>query len=444
MASQRAPSCYMPSPRSFRSRRCGSQNLSAIVPKDRSTATLKTTSLPSAAALIVAAGRGLRAGGERPKQYQLLGGMSVLERAIRALGAAAGVTKAIVVIHPDDAENYAEVTARLTQHAEFLLPPAYGGATRQASVRAGLEALGEAPPEIVLIHDAARPFVSPALIARAIAAAHQHGAAVPGIPVNDTIRRLGAGRPYGETLPRESLRTIQTPQAFAFAKIRDAHARAAAAGLDAFTDDGGLAEWAGLDVHVFEGEAENSKLSLPSDFSRAAQQLRVRTETRTGLGYDVHAFGEGRFIMLGGVEISHDRGVVAHSDGDVLLHALTDALLGALGDGDIGVHFPPSDPRWKDAASRLFLADAAERVRRRGGRVLHLDATVVCEAPRLGAHRQAIRTSIAGICGIEEGRVSIKATTSERLGFTGRGEGIAAQAIATLELPMEEGEDDAR
>ena len=267
---------------------------------------------------------------------------------------------------------------------------------------------------------------------------------MPGIPVNDTIRRLGAGRPYGETLPRESLRTIQTPQAFAFAKIRDAHARAAAAGLDAFTDDGGLAEWAGLDVHVFEGEAENSKLSLPSDFSRAAQQLRVRTETRTGLGYDVHAFGEGRFIMLGGVEISHDRGVVAHSDGDVLLHALTDALLGALGDGDIGVHFPPSDPRWKDAASRLFLADAAERVRRRGGRVLHLDATVVCEAPRLGAHRQAIRTSIAGICGIEEGRVSIKATTSERLGFTGRGEGIAAQAIATLELPMEEGEDDAR
>jgi 2-C-methyl-D-erythritol 4-phosphate cytidylyltransferase/2-C-methyl-D-erythritol 2,4-cyclodiphosphate synthase len=392
-----------------------------------------------AAALIVAAGRGLRAGGEVPKQYQLIGGVSVLERAIRAMRDVRDVAKAIVVIHPEDREHYEAIAARIDEASpDFLLPPAFGGPTRQVSVRAGLEALAKAPPEIVLIHDAARPFLSQALITRAITAAHQHGAAVPGVPVNDTIRRLGSGRPYGETLARDSLRAIQTPQAFAFTTIRDAHARAAAAGLDAFTDDGGLAEWAGLDVHVFEGETENTKLSLPADFSRAAQHLKAQTETRTGLGYDVHAFGEGAFVMLGGVKIAHARGVIAHSDGDVLLHALTDALLGALGDGDIGMHFPPSDPRWRHAASRLFFEHAVANVRKRGGRILHLDATVICEAPRIGAHRDAIRASIAAMASIGEGRVSVKATTSEKLGFTGRGEGIAAQAIATLELPSAE------
>ncbi len=397
-----------------------------------------TTALKTAA-LIVAAGRGLRAGGELPKQYQLVGGMSVLERAIRALHEARAVGQAVVVIHPDDRDRYEAIAARIGLGApDFLLPPAFGGATRQVSVRAGLEALAKAPPEIVLIHDAARPFVSSALVVRAIEAARSHGAAVPGVPVNDTIRRLSSGRPYGETLARDSLRAIQTPQAFVFARIRDAHQRAASAGLDAFTDDGGLAEWAGLDVHVFEGEVENAKLSLPADFARAARHVRAQTETRTGLGFDVHAFGEGGFIMLGGVSIPHDRGVVAHSDGDVLLHALTDALLGALGEGDIGMHFPPSDPRWKDAASRLFFEDAIARTTQRGGRILHLDATVICEAPRLATHRDAIRASIAAIARIGEGRVSIKATTSEKLGFTGRGEGIAAQAIATLELPIAE------
>jgi 2-C-methyl-D-erythritol 4-phosphate cytidylyltransferase/2-C-methyl-D-erythritol 2,4-cyclodiphosphate synthase len=384
------------------------------------------TAAVKAAALIVAAGRGLRAGGEVPKQYQLIGGMSVLERAIRALRQARNLAHAVVVIHPEDREHYEAIAARICEASpDFLLPPALGGPTRQVSVRAGLEALAKAPPEIVLIHDAARPFLSEALVARAIEAAREHGAAVPGVPVNDTIRRLSSGRPYGETLPRDSLRAIQTPQAFTFAKIRDAHARAAAAGLDAFTDDGGLAEWAGLEVHVFEGEAENAKLSLPADFARAAQHVRAQTETRAGLG---------------GVEIAHTQGVVAHSDGDVLLHALTDALLGALGDGDIGMHFPPSDPRWCNAASGLFFEDAVARARKRGGRILHLDATVICEAPRIGAHRDAIRASIATLACIDKGRVSVKATTSEKLGFTGRGEGIAAQAIATLELPLiEEG-----
>jgi 2-C-methyl-D-erythritol 4-phosphate cytidylyltransferase/2-C-methyl-D-erythritol 2,4-cyclodiphosphate synthase len=407
------------------------------VPKILASAFAKT------AALIVAAGRGLRAGGEVPKQYQLLGGMSILERTIRALREAAGIAQALVVIHPDDADRYEAVTASIARLTpDFLLPPAFGGPTRQQSVRAGLEALARTPPDIVLIHDAARPFLSTALVARAIEAARKHGAAVPGIPVNDTIRRLGGGRAYGETLPRESLRAIQTPQAFAFAEIKEAHARAAAAGLDAFTDDGGLAEWAGLEVHVFEGEAENTKLSLPSDFAHAARHVKALTETRTGLGFDVHAFSEGSFIMLGGVRIDHDRGVLAHSDGDVLLHALTDAVLGALGDGDIGTHFPPSDPRWKDMASHLFLEDAVGRATRRGGRVLHLDATVVCEAPRLAPHREAIRASIAEIAGVGLSRVSVKATTSERLGFAGRREGIMAQAVATLELPI--GEPDVR
>ncbi|MBV9432413.1 MAG: bifunctional 2-C-methyl-D-erythritol 4-phosphate cytidylyltransferase/2-C-methyl-D-erythritol 2,4-cyclodiphosphate synthase [Hyphomicrobiales bacterium] len=395
--------------------------------------------MAKAAALVVAAGRGLRAGGELPKQYQQIAGMSVLERAIRALREAPNLASAIVVIHPEDREHYEAIAARICETADgFLLPPAVGGPTRQASVRAGLEALAKAPPEIVLIHDAARPFLSKTLVERAIEAARVHGAAVPGVPVNDTIRQLSTGRAYGETLPRDSLRAIQTPQAFTFAKIRDAHARAAAAGLEAFTDDGGLAEWAGIEVHVFEGEAENTKLSLPADFARADQQLRSQTETRTGLGYDVHAFGEGDFVMLGGIKIAHTQGIIAHSDGDVLLHALTDALLGALGDGDIGMHFPPSDPRWRDAASRLFFEEAVARARKRGGRILHLDATVICEAPRIGIHRDAVRASIAAIAGIGEGRVSVKATTSERLGFTGRGEGIAAQAIATLELPFAE------
>jgi len=390
----------------------------------------------SATALIVAAGRGVRAGGEVPKQYQLLGGMTVLERAIWALREADAVGQAIVVIHPEDADQYTTVAANVSNHwPDFLLPPAFGGPTRQASVRAGLEALSTSPPDFVLIHDAARPFVSAALIGRAIEAARRHGAAVPGVPVNDTIRRIAAGASFGETLKRENLRAIQTPQAFAFTKICEAHTRAAQAGMHDFTDDGGLAEWAGVEVHVFEGETENTKLSLPSDFARIAHQLRGLAETRSGIGYDVHAFGQGSFIMLGGVRIAHSRGIIAHSDGDVLLHALTDAVLGALGDGDIGVHFPPSNSRWQGAASRVFLADAAARVARRGGRILHLDATVICQAPRLGPHREAIRASIAGIAGISEERVSIKATTSEGLGFTGRGEGIAAQAVATIEVP---------
>ncbi|SEC06484.1 2-C-methyl-D-erythritol 2,4-cyclodiphosphate synthase [Rhizobiales bacterium GAS191] len=399
---------------------------------------------PKTAALIVAAGRGLRAGGDVPKQYQLLDGVAVLERAIRALREASGVSHAIVVIHRDDTARYAAIAASIAADSpDFLLAPAFGGATRQASVRAGLEALKGTAPDIVLIHDAARPFVSPALIGRAIDAALKHGAAVPGVAVTDTIRRLGPDNASGETVAREALRAIQTPQAFSFASICEAHARAAANGLDNFTDDGGVAEWAGLDVHVFEGEARNLKLSLPSDLGRGVRNVDPILEIRSGLGYDVHAFGEGAFVMLGGVKIAHDRGVIAHSDGDVLLHALTDAVLGALGDGDLGTHFPPSDERWRDAASSIFLAAAVARVSRRGGRILHLDATVVCEAPRLGPYRDAIRARIAEIACIGIGRVSIKATTSEQLGFTGRREGIAAQAIATIELPPDDSDGDA-
>jgi 2-C-methyl-D-erythritol 4-phosphate cytidylyltransferase/2-C-methyl-D-erythritol 2,4-cyclodiphosphate synthase len=397
---------------------------------------------PKTVALIVAAGRGLRAGGEVPKQYQLLDGVAVLERAIGALREAIGVSHAIVVIHRDDVSRYEAIAARVAEQSPgFLLPPAFGGATRQVSVRAGLTALKEMAPDIVLIHDAARPFVSAALIGRATSAALEYGAAVPGIPVTDTIRSLGVANASGAALARDTLRAIQTPQAFAFATICEAHERAAANGLDNFTDDGGVAEWAGLDVHVFEGDARNSKLSVASDLERATRNVAPILETRSGLGYDVHAFGEGGFVMLGGMRLAHDRGIIAHSDGDVLLHALTDAVLGALGDGDIGMHFPSSDARWRDAASSVFLAAAVARASRRGGRILLLDATVVCESPRLGPHRDAIRARIAEIACIGVSRVSIKATTSERLGFTGRSEGIAAQAIATIELPRRDSDD---
>src|SRR6266581_3542990 len=265
------------------------------------------------------------------------------------------------------------------------------GATRQASVRAGLEALVSHGPEIVLVHDAARPFASPALISRAIEAVTDADAAIPGIPVSDTVKAVDDADQVVETLDRMRLRMIQTPQAFRFSTLLDVHRRAAAEGREGFTDDAALAEWAGLKVCVFEGEAGNIKLTTPEDFARA-QSEPMLADLRTGTGFDVHAFGEGDHVALGGVRIPHGRGLIGHSDADVALHALTDALLGALADGDLGVHFPPSDPQWRNGSSDRFLAFAAERVRRRGGRINHLDVTIVCEAPRIGPHRDAMRT----------------------------------------------------
>ncbi|KLK92211.1 2-C-methyl-D-erythritol 4-phosphate cytidylyltransferase [Microvirga vignae] len=393
----------------------------------------------SVAALIVAAGRGSRAGEGIPKQYRLLGGKPVLTRTLEAFVGQQRIKKALVVIHPDDQHLYQEcVTALPAGYADLLLPVAYGGETRQDSVRNGLEALSGLAPRHVLIHDAARPFVDVSLIDRTLGAVLIWGAVVPGIAVTDTIKVIGPQGEVVSTPDRASLRAVQTPQAFDFAPLLTAHRKAASDGFRNFTDDGALAEWAGLPVHVFPGDIGNVKLTHTTDFAEAERRLKGSTMTyvtRLGTGFDVHAFGDGDHVWLGGIKIPHDRGVVAHSDGDVILHALTDALLGALADGDIGTHFPPSDPQWRSASSDRFLAHAAGLVRNRGGVIDHLDATLLCEKPRLGPYREAMRKRIAEICSLRLDQVSLKATTTEKLGFTGRGEGIAAQAAATIRLP---------
>jgi 2-C-methyl-D-erythritol 4-phosphate cytidylyltransferase / 2-C-methyl-D-erythritol 2,4-cyclodiphosphate synthase len=384
------------------------------------------------AAVIVAAGRGYRAGGDLPKQYRALAGEPVIRPTLAAFLGHPQIAAVQPVIHPDDAAIFRAATAGL----ERLLPPVAGGATRQASVRAGLEALRAAAPDLVLIHDAARPFLSSDLISRAIAAATAHGAAVPAIAVTDTVKVVDERDTVSETLDRSRLRTVQTPQAFAYEVIVALHDRAAAAGCDDFTDDAALAEWAGRAVNVFAGEADNVKLTSNEDFARAeALRMAALGDVRTGSGFDVHAFADGDHIMLAGVRVSHNRGVTGHSDADVALHALVDAILGALAEGDIGVHFPPSDPRWRGASSDRFLAFACERVRARAGMIAHLDVTIVCEAPRIGPHRDAMRARIAAIAGIPIDRVAIKATTSEKMGFTGRAEGLVAMATATVRLP---------
>jgi 2-C-methyl-D-erythritol 4-phosphate cytidylyltransferase/2-C-methyl-D-erythritol 2,4-cyclodiphosphate synthase len=338
------------------------------------------------------------------------------------------------VLNPDDTAMFNEAVCELRYQ-----PPASGGATRQASVRAGLEALVSQSPDIVLIHDAARPFVTAGVISRAIDAAEITGAAVPAIAVTDTIKLIGASGHVEATPERARLRIAQTPQAFRFDVILDAHRRAARDGRDDFTDDAALAEWAGLTVATFDGDVANMKLTTPEDFVREEARLGAMLgDVRTGTGYDVHAFGDGDHLMICGVRVPHNRGFLAHSDGDVGLHALVDAILGALADGDIGSHFPPSDPQWKGAASDRFLKYAVDRVSARGGRIAHLDVTLICERPKVGPHREAMRARISEITGLNLSRVAVKATTSERLGFTGREEGIAAMASATIRLPWDD------
>jgi 2-C-methyl-D-erythritol 4-phosphate cytidylyltransferase/2-C-methyl-D-erythritol 2,4-cyclodiphosphate synthase len=386
----------------------------------------------SVAAVVVAAGRGLRAGGDMPKQYRHLAGEPVIRASLRLFAQHPEVGMVQPVIHSDDAARFGAAAAELK-----LLAPVFGGATRQASVRAGLEALAPLRPDLVLIHDAARPYASAALVTRAIAAVEATGAAIPVMPLADTVKSVDrTGRLIEATLDRTVLRTVQTPQVFTFGPVLDAHRRAAESGREDFTDDAALAEWAGLKVAAFSGEAGNVKLTTAEDVARAERDhAAALADTRIGSGFDVHAFAAGDHLMLAGVRIPHDRGLTGHSDADVALHALTDAVLGALADGDIGTHFPPTDPQWRGAASDRFLAFAVERVRARGGRIAHLDLTIVCEAPRIGPHRDAMRARIAAIAGLEVDRVAVKATTSERLGFTGRGEGIAAMATATVRLP---------
>lgn len=391
------------------------------------------------AALIVAAGRGSRAGDGLPKQYRPVGGRPVLARTLASFLCHPRIGAVIAAIHPDDEALFAAIRDGLPEEARpRLLAPAFGGASRQDSVLRGLEAVAGRQPRLVLVHDGARPFVCAALIDRAIEAAERAGAAVPGIAVTDTVKLVDEDGRVVSTPERRLLRAVQTPQSFDFRLLLDAHRRAAQAGLTAFTDDAALVEGAGLPVAVFEGDPGNVKLTHPSDFEAAERRLRepsMNLVTRLGTGFDVHSFTEGGHVWLGGLKIEHDQGVSAHSDGDVILHALTDALLGAIADGDIGTHFPPSDPQWRRASSDRFLAHAAGLVRARGGMIDHLDVTLLCEAPRLGPHREAMRARIAGIAGVGIDRVSLKATTTERLGFTGRREGIAAQAAATIRLP---------
>jgi 2-C-methyl-D-erythritol 4-phosphate cytidylyltransferase / 2-C-methyl-D-erythritol 2,4-cyclodiphosphate synthase len=387
------------------------------------------------AAVIVAAGRGERAGGGAPKQYRNIAGEPMIRPTLRAFLQHAGIGLVQPVIGNADAEAFRAATADMKTDMKTLAPVP-GGATRQASVRAGLEALAARSPALVLIHDAARPFLTSDLIDRAIAAGKATGAAVPGIAVADTVKQIDAASMVTETLDRNLLRIVQTPQVFGFDLILQAHRRAAAAGLDSFTDDAALAEWAGQRVSVFEGESGNVKVTTNEDFARAElAHLAVLGDVRTGNGFDVHAFADGDHVMLGGVRIPHSHGVTGHSDADVALHALVDAILGALADGDIGSHFPPSDQQWKGASSDRFLAFACERVRARKGIIANLDVTVVCEAPRVSPHRDAMRARIAEIAGIAADRVAIKATTSEKMGFTGRSEGIVAIATATIRLP---------
>ena len=367
-------------------------------------------------ALIVAAGSGSRAGGEAPKQYRTVGGKALLAYAIDHLSHP-GIDAVQVVIGEGQAEAYAEAVG-----ARALPAPVIGGATRRESVAKGLAVLGDA--NIVLIHDAARPFLPCAVIDRLLDALTGHDGAVPALPVVDTLTTRA-----GESVDRDALVRVQTPQAFRLDAIRAAHA--AWTGGEP-TDDAQVARAAGLDVVLVEGDPALEKLTYEADFARAEAS---RLSPRTGSGFDVHAFGPGDHVWLGGIRIPHERGLKGHSDADVALHALTDALLGAIAAGDIGDHFPPSDPRWKGAPSSLFLDHARELVAAAGGRIVHADVTIVCEAPRIGPHRDAMRRLIADLLRLPEGRISVKATTTERLGFTGRGEGIAAQAVATVMMP---------
>lgn len=386
--------------------------------------------MSSCTALIVAAGRGSRFGGPLPKQYALLGGRPVLWHTLTVFRAAPGIARILVVIAPGDERHYQTST-----HGFDLPPPVLGGASRQLSVLNGLEALAGEPPDLVAIHDAARPFVRPADIAACLEAAAAPGidGAIVGMALADTLKRVAAGNVISETIPRRQLWRAQTPQIFRFGPLLQAHRAAAALGAaeaTALTDDAAVAERAGLKVVMVAGSGDNPKITTAEDLQRASTM-----ETRTAFGFDVHGFAPGSTVVLGGIAVPHTQALSGHSDADVALHALTDAVLGTIGAGDIGLHFPPSDPQWRGASSDRFLRHAVGLLAERGGCIVHLDLTLICEAPRIGPHREAIVDSIARIAGISRNRVSVKATTTEGLGFTGRREGIAAQAVATVEVP---------
>ncbi|MBK8175593.1 MAG: bifunctional 2-C-methyl-D-erythritol 4-phosphate cytidylyltransferase/2-C-methyl-D-erythritol 2,4-cyclodiphosphate synthase [Rhodospirillales bacterium] len=389
--------------------------------------------MSASVALIVAAGRGSRLGPGMPKQYRRLAGVPILRRAAMPFLDHPRIDAVRVVIHADDAHAYADAVADLA-----LLPPVTGGATRQDSVRLGLESFAAVSPARVLIHDAARAFVDAATIGRVIDALDDFDGAIPALPVIDTLKRAGDGDGdggavrIGGTVERAGLWRAQTPQGFRFPALLAAHRRCA--GL-ALTDDAAVGEHAGLRIVMVPGHEDNLKVTTEEDLQRGARLIESTFETRTASGFDVHRFGDGDAVMLCGVTVPHSHGLLGHSDADVGLHALTDALLGTIAAGDIGSHFPPSEPRWRGAPSEVFLRLAAELIAAASGAIVNVDVTLICERPKVGPHREAMRARIAEILAIPTTRVSVKATTTEELGFTGRREGIAAQASASVRLP---------
>lgn len=381
-----------------------------------------TSPLPAFAAVVVAAGSGSRAGGG--KQWRLLGGRPVLRWSVQAL-LEAGAEDLVVVIPAGAEAGAGEALAGLTGWRI-----AAGGATRADSVRSGLEGLGGPPARPVLIHDAARPLLTPPVIRRVLEALSDAEGALPALPVADSLRRGDDGL-MADPVEREGLWRAQTPQAFRHATITDAYAAWPAG--EAATDEATVVQRAGGRVRLVDGDPRLMKLTFPEDFAMA--EALIPRQTRVGQGFDAHRWGPGSSVWLCGVEIAHDQTLIGHSDADAGLHALTDAILGAMGDGDIGDHFPPTDPQWKGASSDRFLVHAVERLHVRGGRLVNVDVTLICERPKVKPHRQAMRERLAGLLSLPLDAVSVKATTTEAMGFTGRGEGLAAQAVATIDLP---------
>ena len=385
--------------------------------------------------VIVAAGRGERAGAhvDGPKQYRRIGGRPVISHTLDIFVKWPSARRIVVVIHPDDEALFAAARATALPAGDRLAI-VHGGATRQQSVLAGLEALAAADVSHVLIQDAVRPFVEPAILERTVEAFRDGACAVlPAVVIADTLKRADAGGNVAETVPRDGLYAAQTPQSFHYATILDAHRRAALSGRSDFTDDAAIAEWAGVPVRLVEGGAGNVKLTLKKDIVMADARLSgAIPDVRTGNGYDVHQLVAGDGVTLCGAFIPHDQALSGHSDADVALHALTDALLATCGAGDIGDHFPPSDPQWKGAASRIFLQHAAAIVRAKGGTIMNADISLIAEAPKVGPHREAMRRNLSDMLGIALERCSVKATTNEKIGFVGRREGIAAIATATV------------
>lgn len=385
----------------------------------------------SCGVVIVAAGRGERAGAhaEGPKQYRRIGGRPVIAHTLDLFLAWSPACHIVAVIHPDDEALFASARPDCDR-----LSIVHGGATRQQSVLAGLEALAASGISHVLIQDAVRPFVEPSILERTLAAFRTGAEAVlPVVAVADTLKRADANGHVAETVSRAGLFAAQTPQSFRYPTILEAHRRAAASGRGDFTDDAAIAEWAGVRVQLVEGSAGNVKLTLQKDIAMADQRLSsALPDVRTGNGYDVHQLVDGDGVTLCGVFIPHEQALSGHSDADVALHALTDALLATCGAGDIGDHFPPSDPQWKGAASRIFLEHAAALVRERGGTIMNADVSLIAEAPKIGPHREAMRRNLSEMLGLSMDRCSVKATTNERIGFVGRREGIAAIATATV------------